>query len=104
MQVYFYSIETDQPPILDSNGPRPQPLEGCSPSRYLCCSNQSIDNILAWCRNNNLEVVGCEEDLPMWRRYAFTQQTVDPALYNNQHQATCCYGEAEPYGLAPLHF
>lgn len=104
MQVYFFTIETDQPPILDLAGPQPQPLEGCSPSRYLCCSNHSIDTILAWCRNNNLEVVGFEEDVPMWRRHAFTEQTVDTALYNNKHRAACCYGEAESYALVPFHF
>lgn len=104
MQVYFFTIETNEPPILDPNGPRPQPLEGCSPSCYLCCSNQRIDIILAWCRNNNLEVVGFEEDLLMWRRYAFTEQTGEPALYTNKHRAACCYGKAESYGLTPLHF
>jgi hypothetical protein len=104
MKVYFFSIQTDEPPIFDPNGPLPTPLEGGESPHYLCCSSQQPDIIVEICRQQNLTIARLEEDITLFRHWAFHQQTIDPALYSNMFRSTPLYSGDAQYGLVPIHF
>lgn len=105
MKVYFFSIQTDEPPpIFDPNGPLPTPLEGGDSPHFLCCSSQELDTIIEICRKQNLIIARLEEDTPLFRRWAFRSQMIDPSFYNNKHRPTPLYSGDTQYGLVPIHF
>lgn len=104
MNVYFFSIQTAEPPIFDTEGPLPSPLEGGDAPYYLCCSSQSPETIVEICRQQNLTIARLEEDTSIFRRWAFHQQTINPALYSNVFRTTSLYSGNSQYGLVPVHF
>lgn len=104
MQVYFFSIKTTAPPIFDPNGPMPFPLEGGDSQYYLCCSSQPPDTIVEICRQQNLTIARLEDNTPIFRRWAFHSQMINPALYSNMFRTTPLYSDIAQYGLVPVHF
>lgn len=102
MKVYFFSIQTKEPPIFDPQGPLPTPLEDGDSPHYLCCSSQEPDTIIEICRHQNLIIARLEEDIPLFRRWAFRSQMIDPSLYNNKHCSTLLYSGDAEYGFTPV--
>ena len=102
MNVYFFSVQTAEPPIFDTEGPLPSPLEGGDFPHFLCCSAQHPDTIIEICRQQNLIIARLEEDTPLFRRWAFHRQTIDPVLYSNMFRTIPLYSGNAQYGFTPV--
>jgi hypothetical protein len=107
MNIYFFDVRisdtvTSIKPLIEAFGdniPQPMLYEGGAGLTYLFCLNKTIDEIISICNTHNCEILGMEENTPMWRRHAFTEQTIDPAKYNSLHSAGISYKKGEHYVL-----
>ena len=110
MNVYFFYVRT--PPNGESvkqlaecfgqNNPRYTPLEGGIGMNYLFCLNNDIDTIISVCATNGCELPDLEENIPIFRRRAFIQVSVDPQKYNSWHRAVLKYFSNTHYELEPV--
>lgn len=107
MNVYFFDVRipdtvTSIKPLIDAfgeNHPRPMLYEGGIGTAYLFCLNKPIDVIISVCEAHGCEIVGLEENTPMWRKHAFTERTFDPEKYNSSHYACVSYTKGCDYVL-----